>query len=1112
MTVHKSLVPKGISPRAGKFIPAKELTKNERSGMKVRFQRKSRFRRIEQQDVKKVHYEDVVKSADPNFNHKAAREAFDLVMKMDDDEAEVFVNLVASNVTEDLINKNLRELQTTLDRVVSKRVERVKKAALKAAVTGGPDAVEFAKALAEISKEVKPVWSESKVNRDPTSGRFRVKISHSQNKPIHQSTAASMGIQGMNSKTYQALSPKQKAEYQDEYRQLANFLSAVQQSGDPGNTDILMHFQDKEGGRTWTEKQQGTKINRDLLYNADHRLIGVEARPNTLSAGGAAFGLMGALGNQPESGQTAWSEGINRFDAKSGKGSSTQFLDDWNAEVSGRNANDQLYGRLSTGSQLVGQFAPPGGKVQLAARFSQFVGDHGSEAEQVFGPHARKTAYRYRGTSKTPDKDAVDRYNTTVKSAKMRNQVGDRALAPTQLAAQRIMAERRTPDLEEVNGGVGELANWLMKDSSAKPKPGLYNLQLASGNTPPSEGFLIDKNGNIVDQAIGYGDDHYLPFNLKKLKTLRGGQYVRTRSVGGLTTEDIYTGLMAGAQRVTVVSRSGTFTVEFEPDFKGGRRYNDKALRMTKRYASILDAVQSQQVDRKSINPEIRTAIKDEVLEEYRGFGNPKEISTEIERRVQEFKENPELSENDERLARLIATHRAQGQGKDADDFMAQAMSDIAEEKEYKFRLNGNGYGAAQDALHEQFPYYIKSKWTPLRDNDRFETETDRGYVEPGKNRPTYAAAGLFGNAAKNPVIVGSRGKFSAAEADFQGRGRGGSPAKDVPPTPGLSPTGEKKDEVRAKIAEIKQGVAYASAASALQAKVKGLGIQNQSDEDLAAQNLSPEDLKKPASQKMFDAYVQRLQDSKIPLGEELVAYKRAAGHFGQEGYSSDRAGVWGQKPFKFEGAAYSGDEKARVAELAKIDKNAHGGIVHDKQLSAMNDAELQSEHSALAMMRSYLDAGRAEEIPIDQRKELLESLGVKGGPALYRLLEKPERIDKQLEYVQRVRSLNSGVADAKRNPDIVVPPKTEAEANQSGPKAAIRLIMDQIEQAAVFYGDKGEDHKVDLLNEAAQDLHDQMSRVKSPSDARELQDKHKAAMNIVMQYYRDAKQEEKNW
>lgn len=1061
MTVEKSLVPKGISPRAGKFIPATELTGKERGGMKVRLQRTARFRRLADQDVKKVHYEDVVKSDSPDFNHKAARAAFDLVMKMDEDEAREFTTMVVSNILEETIEKNRRELQRTLDRVVSKRLRAVQRATLTAAVSKRDDeTLGFAQALGMISKS--DVWDEHKVNRDPSSGRFRTKISHAQTKPIHARTASSMGIQGLDNKKYKTLTPKQQAEYQDEYRQLANFLSSVQSSTrNPGDVDILMHFKDKKGGRVWTERQSGTKINRDLLYDSDHRLMGVEAVPNSLSAGGAYFGLTTALGTSPSSRTAAITRGVNTVNSDF-----SSFADSWNEEASSHNGNEKMYNRLASGSQFVGQIAPAGSKTQLAARFGQFVGDHGAEAESVVGPHARKTAYRYRGTSKTPDNDVVGEYNRAIQSAKMGN-IPANATAPVQLAAHRISAERRNPNWEERGAGRAVLANWLMKESPAKPKPGLYNLQLASGNTPPSEGFIIDASGQVTDQAVGYGDDHYLPFNLKHLKSLKGGEYIRTRSVGGLTAEDVYTGLMSGARQVTVVSRSGTFSMEFQPDFKGGRRYNDKALRMTKRYTQLLDAVQSQQVDRMQVSPEIRNAIKDEVVEEMGGLGmSTRDMSAEITRRVNEFKENPELSENDERLARLIATQRAGGrQGKDADDFMAQAMSDIAQQKEYKFRLNGAGYAAALEALHEQFPYYIKVNANPRVDPDRFETEMDQGYVEPGRNRPTAAKAGLFG------TQINPGQKFSASHADFQGGSKTRRPGA-VETRGELKPAeAAPKPNFKSAVAEQKKKVEFLTAAQALQAR----GLEMLDDPSKAAfadvLAMTPDDFRDPAKQAKFDAWASQFA-SMSAAGPAGAAYKAAAGHVGQVELHEDRYGLWGAKPYDI------GPVADKDGMKKKIDAKSKSGIIHNKPLSHMTDAELKDEHSALSQIDNYLSVSGAEGMSAADKVELLSGLGVaKGAPGLNNLLEK-SNVKDRLRQVHEMRALNQDVPDDKRDPnsgDIIITHAPPAAEEMGGARVAVEHMARILTEAGDKLADNGLDDEADEFHLAAQNLHDSL-------------------------------------
>lgn len=148
---------------------------------------------------------------------------------------------------------------------------------------------------------------------------------------------------------------------------------------------------------------------------------------------------------------------------------------------------------------------------------------------------------------------------------------------------------------------------------SRLPSQELTALQLKSGVTPPSEGVIITADGKAVHQSVGYGDDWYAPFTLKQLDALKGGEYVRTRAYGGLTPEDVYTGLTHGARAVTVVSHSGTFTLELDNDFKGGRRYNDKAVRMVNRYAQVLDTVKAGDVQIASPDPELDAMLREEV-------------------------------------------------------------------------------------------------------------------------------------------------------------------------------------------------------------------------------------------------------------------------------------------------------------------------------------------------------------------------------------------------------------------------------------------------------------------------------------------------------------------
>jgi hypothetical protein len=292
-------------------------------------------------------------------------------------------------------------------------------------------------------------------------------------------------------------------------------------------------------------------------------------------------------------------------------------------------------------------------------------------------------------------------------------------------------------------------------------------LQQAAGKIPPSEGIIINADGRVITQAVGYSDDHYLPFNLKNLKGLQGGHYVRSRSQGGLTTEDIYTGLVSGARSVTVVSRSGVFTMNFEDDFRGGRRYNDKAAGMVSRYAKTLDAVKSKQVEREPLKLEERAAIRDEVEEEYKGMDLPRgELEDLVKERENEYKSRPSLTKDE--LAEIDALARKDNEGDDRKYRMARSalITDRMEAKTQRaWQLDGEGYSVAMEALREQFPYYVSSVQYQTKRGAQVDTpftsEQDVGYVKPRYIRPEGAREGYF-----DESITG-RGKISADRLNY---------------------------------------------------------------------------------------------------------------------------------------------------------------------------------------------------------------------------------------------------------------------------------------------------------------------------------------------------------
>jgi hypothetical protein len=183
---------------------------------------------------------------------------------------------------------------------------------------------------------------------------------------------------------------------------------------------------------------------------------------------------------------------------------------------------------------------------------------------------------------------------------------------------------------------------------------------------------LQDKKGKVVAEAHGYGDDHYLPFKLNSLGKLRNGSYVRTRSTGGPTTEDIYTAGVTGAKKFTVVSRQGVYEIGFDPEFTHHKRFGDIALGMSKRYGKILGAVASGQV---------------------REYG---EVS---DQQMQDF-----YDQAHEEMPEDIAEEHQ-------DAWINAHVQDLVEQQQSKegrrLKLNGEGYNYALQSLASQYPYYL---------------------------------------------------------------------------------------------------------------------------------------------------------------------------------------------------------------------------------------------------------------------------------------------------------------------------------------------------------------------------------------------------------------------
>jgi len=997
---------------------------------------------------------------DPYFNQEVAQKTFDLVMKMDDDAAEMFCEMVIGQIHEDIVEKNLGTLQRHLDVVVAKQLDGVKQAMRAISKSNDP------KTYAQWEEIVKDWESRLHPRGQPGNvGQFRANVSHHQVKPLSRRVADELGLvptDAAERRRYYDLSPTQRAQYQDEYRQLAHFLSTVTASSTGGDHNVYLHMHDRAGHEFRQPLAGGAAEANQHLLNPHLTLDSVEATPATLTVAGSAFGLAQAMGmdygpstpGRIETGQRAMDE----------LGS---FRRNWDAETENKASNARLYARIGATGEYLGAVAPPG-KIKAAAKLAEVVGSHGPEAEAVIGPTARKTAYRYRGTEKAPDPHLVALYGRAISGAKAggaeaepaeirtrpterpgvetanrrptRVKGGTRVpqpLAITQMAARRALDERRAPTWDERAAGRRVIEDQLRFNV---PSQELYELQAQSGHIPPSEGVMLNADGQIAAQAIGYGDDHYLPFNLKNLKALKGGEYIRTRSVGGLTAEDVYTGLISGARRVTVVSRSGTFSVEFEPDFRGGRRYNDKAARMTRRYEQLLDAVQSKQVMRAALPAPVEQAIRSEVATEFPGESRAV-LREKTKQRIKEYREDPDIGPEDEKLARLVYEQGMRDNpSRDEVAWLQSARQMIRQGKAYNYQLDAQGYEAAQDALEEQFPYYIKSMPVIEREGEKVSGEPDKGYVEPGRNRPTAARAGLFGTETNRPAGKENM-KFSASQANYQ-RGRGGMRgAGDITPSrpqrepaQGAAPTsappaaadansvdraiaaGENRDDA----VELFNALRAATDRGVLdQTFAQRHEVLNMDPAVFAHESSNPETMEQFRTA-VHDEFAHRLTELPTDLRTSYLQFQRSSGALTRQAYDQRFGFHWTPEPPEFRERAYGSGatDEERQAERTRID-NRTGSLTTGRQLSSLNDGELHNELNALRRLHSVMRS--TPELGADSNAEQRRAVALRlfgntyDRHAIGLMTGSPEGVERRMEDIHRMRVLNQGVPDAQR-------------------------------------------------------------------------------------------------
>lgn len=633
---------------------------------------------------------------------------------------------------------------------------------------------------------------EVKARRDPSTGRFSRGIS-SQGKTsfvqVPKNKLSPTIAQALeNSKGNLDDSDVEAGKYNQfqwqEANRAAKDILRNFTNGEKQDIDLILNIQNPATGYTFERIVPASDFDGKLPDSAAWQLeqrinsVGITAKPglrnDSISNKVAAFNTLGATNSDTL--QQLATVDPSRLSALS-------------SSLERKRPKDQsrlgtFFERLRTGGAVMEETDA----LRAYGEMARFIGVLGPEAEKVLSPYVQQAAYRYRGTEKEPDLALVSDFNsemmtaveraaesrspqseisTALRNAALENQghSGKNDLVLQAASYQinnldRSRGGRFTPDELVLNVRADVASRHLL--NTLPTDPFVAELSRTAGNILPSQGVIIDADGDVVTQAVGFGDDHYLPFDFKNLRSLHGGQYVRTRQQGGLTGEDIYTAARTNARMATVVSSSGVFSLEFDPNFRGARANSDRARQMYDRYLKILDAVENSGLYVRDLDPaeKEKIAIRARLVATQTGR-TEKEVNRELLKTARE----KNLSELDYVGIQAEAEKQVSEEGRTySEDRRARRVEDVFDElvnqekskRVSALSLNSKGYGLALETLQQQFPYFIR--------NVSFQPLTSK---TPGE--------GFLQN-LNEPGAAGARQRLGARDKGYVPRGELKSP------------------------------------------------------------------------------------------------------------------------------------------------------------------------------------------------------------------------------------------------------------------------------------------------------------------------------------------------
>jgi hypothetical protein len=586
---------------------------------------------------------------------------------------------------------------------------------------------------------------EVKARRDPLTGRFSRGISQK-----GETSYVQVPKDKLSPTIAQALkNPKAKMDEADEKN--AKFNQFQWQEANRAAKDILRNFNDGEKqdidlilniqnpttGYTFERIVPASDFDNKLPDSAAWQLeqrinsVGITTKPDlkndSLSNKVAAFNTLGVTNNDTL--QQLATIDPARLSALS-------------SSLERKRPKDQtrlgtFFERLRTGGAVMEETDA----LRAYGEMARFIGVLGPEAEKVLSPYVQQAAYRYRGTEKEPDLALVSDFNsdmmtaveraaesrspqseisTALRNAALENQghSGKNDLVLQAASHQinnldRTRGGRFTPDELVLNVRADVASRHLL--NTLPNDPFVAEISRTAGNILPSQGVIIDADGDVVTQAVGFGDDHYLPFDFKNLRSLHGGQYVRTRQQGGLTGEDIYTAARTNARMATVVSSSGVFSLEFDPNFRGARANSDRARQMYDRYLKILDAVENSGLYVRDLDPaekekiSIRARLVSDQTKQPVEDVNRALLKTAREKNLSELDYVGIQAEAEKQVSEEGRTYSEDRRARRVEDVFDELVNQEKSKRVSALSLNSKGYGLALETLQQQFPYFIRN-------------------------------------------------------------------------------------------------------------------------------------------------------------------------------------------------------------------------------------------------------------------------------------------------------------------------------------------------------------------------------------------------------------------